>query len=248
MWEWTGDGGSHNVVAESSAFESDLHGTAGATFEYTSSESGVVRYACVPPKPMGMKGALVVGDVAASLRTEAEKEAQLPTFDGWLESVDNYEGVVDRREKSGVTIDVGAAGNGGSFAFSPAAVRVSPGTRVVWRWLDAPGSYDVVARDGAFRSEFVSDPGHEFAQTFGTERVVKYGCEAYAAIGMRGVVVVGDGSFGVELDDLDAGAVGTGLGLAALLSPLGFAAAIRLNGDGRRPTDGGREFRPENER
>ena len=54
--------------------------------------------------------------------------------------------------------------------------------------------------------------------------------------------------FEFELDDLDAGAVGTGLGLAALLSPLGLAAAIHLNGDGRRPDDGGREFRPENRR
>ena len=93
----------------------------------------------------------------------------------------------------------------------------------------------------------IGAPGHKFAQTFGTERVVKYCCEAYADIGMRGVVVVGDGSFGFELDDLNAGVVGTGLGLAALLSPLGLAAAIHLNGDGRQPDDG-REYRPENER
>ena len=107
----------------------------------------------------------------------------------------------------------------------------------------------MAALDGAFASEFVSDPGHKFARTFGTERVVKYGCEAYADIGMRGVVVVGDGSFGVEMDDLGAGVVGTGLGLAALLSPLGLAAIMHRNGDGKPPAgDGGRKYRPDDER
>ncbi|MFC7068527.1 halocyanin domain-containing protein [Halobaculum lipolyticum] len=61
-WEWTGNGGSHNVVAEGGAFETDLVGEAGHTFEYTFEEAGVYRYACTPHKAMGMKGAVVVGD------------------------------------------------------------------------------------------------------------------------------------------------------------------------------------------
>ncbi len=63
-WEWTGNGGSHNVVADSGAFESELVGDAGHTFEHTFEESGVFKYACTPHKAMGMKGAVVVGDAS----------------------------------------------------------------------------------------------------------------------------------------------------------------------------------------
>lgn len=62
IWEWSGDGGGHDVVAENGAFESEMTSDAGHTFEYTPTESGVIRYACTPHKGMGMKGALIVGD------------------------------------------------------------------------------------------------------------------------------------------------------------------------------------------
>ncbi|MFC7137914.1 halocyanin domain-containing protein [Halobaculum litoreum] len=61
-WEWTGKGGSHNVVADGGAFESELVGESGHTFEHTFEEAGVYRYYCTPHKAMGMKGAVVVGD------------------------------------------------------------------------------------------------------------------------------------------------------------------------------------------
>ena len=63
-WEWTGNGGSHNVAAAGDAsFESELVGDGGHTFEHTFEETGVYRYACTPHKALGMKGAVVVGDV-----------------------------------------------------------------------------------------------------------------------------------------------------------------------------------------
>jgi len=62
VWEWTGNGGSHNVVAENGAFESELVGDSGHTFEYTFEESGIVKYACTPHKTAGMKGAVVVSE------------------------------------------------------------------------------------------------------------------------------------------------------------------------------------------
>ncbi len=245
VWEWTGKGGSHNVVAEDGSFESDTYGVRGKTFEHTPSEAGVVKYACAPHKPMGMKGALVVGDATASLGSEEETKVEKESFDGWLAETDNYTRVVDKRGEEEVVVDVGTAANGGRFGFSPAAVRVSPGTKVVWRWVDAPGSYNVAALDGSFRSEFVSDPGHEFAQTFATERTVKYGCEAYADLGMKGVVVVGDGEPGVQLDGADAGMLaGAGVGAATLLSPLGLGLAMHL-GRKRSPDDRSGEFWPD---
>jgi halocyanin-like protein len=62
VWEWTGQGGQHNVVEESRAFESELATTAGTTYERTFDEPGVVRYLCVPHQAVGMKGVVDVVD------------------------------------------------------------------------------------------------------------------------------------------------------------------------------------------
>jgi halocyanin domain len=61
VWEWTGEGGSHNVVSEAGAFESDLVGEQGFTFERTFEEDGIYNYFCQPHKSLGMKGSVVVG-------------------------------------------------------------------------------------------------------------------------------------------------------------------------------------------
>jgi halocyanin-like protein len=62
VWEWTGKGGAHNVVAEDGTFESgDPVGEAGATFRYTFEQAGIYRYYCNPHRAVGMKGAVVVG-------------------------------------------------------------------------------------------------------------------------------------------------------------------------------------------
>ncbi len=60
VWEWTGDGGTHNVVAEDGSFESDLVGSPGHTFEHAFDSAGTFKYACSPHKRTGMKGAVVV--------------------------------------------------------------------------------------------------------------------------------------------------------------------------------------------
>lgn len=62
VWEWTGKGGAHNVVAEDGTFESgDPVGEAGATYRYTFEQTGIYRYYCNPHRAVGMKGAVVVG-------------------------------------------------------------------------------------------------------------------------------------------------------------------------------------------
>ena len=67
IWEWTGEGGQHNVVAESGGdFESELTATAGFTFEHTFEEEGIVTYYCQPHRSLGMKAAVAVGDVGGS--------------------------------------------------------------------------------------------------------------------------------------------------------------------------------------
>jgi len=64
VWEWTGEGAQHNVVAEEGGdFESDLSAEAGFTFEQTFDSEGVVKYFCTPHRALGMKGVVVVGSV-----------------------------------------------------------------------------------------------------------------------------------------------------------------------------------------
>jgi halocyanin-like protein len=61
-WEWTGEGGGHNVVHEGGEFTSgdEYVSEAGHTYEYTFEESGNYTYYCTPHQGLGMLGAVVV--------------------------------------------------------------------------------------------------------------------------------------------------------------------------------------------
>ncbi|MEF8851883.1 MAG: halocyanin domain-containing protein [Haloarculaceae archaeon] len=93
-WAWTGDGGAHNVVAESGAdFRSgDPTSETGATFSQTLDDAGIVTYFCNPHRGMGMKGAIVVGDSEApGTATPAGQEYsfQAASFDAYWYSLYN---------------------------------------------------------------------------------------------------------------------------------------------------------------
>lgn len=64
-WEWTGEGGGHNVSEENGVFESETVSDAGHTFEHTFGEDTdgeIFRYVCTPHEALGMVGAVAVGD------------------------------------------------------------------------------------------------------------------------------------------------------------------------------------------
>ncbi|WP_175454639.1 halocyanin domain-containing protein [Halobellus clavatus] len=113
-----------------------------------------------------------------------------PSFDGYLSETSNYDGVADHTGQSEVTITVGSEANGGNFGYSPAAVRVSTGTTVVWEWTGKGSLHNVVAEDGSFESEQVQEEGHTFTQTFSESGTVQYYCTPHESLGMKGVVVV----------------------------------------------------------
>ncbi|WP_435098059.1 halocyanin domain-containing protein [Halorubrum sp. N11] len=73
VWEWTGEGGAHNVVAEDETFDSgETVSEEGATFEYTfddAAEGDTFNYYCTPHKAVGMKGAVAIGSVDDDLVT-----------------------------------------------------------------------------------------------------------------------------------------------------------------------------------
>ncbi len=60
VWEWTGEGGGHDVVETEGAFESELVDEAGFTFEHTFEETGVFEYVCTPHQTSGMVGTVEV--------------------------------------------------------------------------------------------------------------------------------------------------------------------------------------------
>jgi arsenite oxidase small subunit len=129
--------------------------------------------------------------------TEAATDS---TFDGWFSgdarggAVDNYDGtVVDKTDRGEVTVTVGADGNDGAFAFTPAAVRVSTGTAVTFDW--ASDTHNVLVEsqpEGADWQghEAIENDGFSFSHTFDVEGVYKYYCEPHLTMGMKGAVVV----------------------------------------------------------
>ena len=93
-WEWTGDGGNHNVVAESGGdFRSgDATSEEGTTFSRTFESAGIVTYYCNPHRSMGMKGAIVVGDPEGSATATPASQSysfQAASFDAYWYSLYN---------------------------------------------------------------------------------------------------------------------------------------------------------------
>lgn len=61
VWDWTGNGGAHNVVSEAGLFDSgEAVRSAETTFSHTFDNPGVFRYVCTPHAGIGMKGAVFV--------------------------------------------------------------------------------------------------------------------------------------------------------------------------------------------
>lgn len=112
-------------------------------------------------------------------------------YDGWLSDVSNYDGTpADRTDSDTVTVAVGAV-NG--LRFEPSAVRVSPGTTVVWEWTGQGGQHNVQEDGGAYESELATVEGTTFEHTFEESGVSRYLCLPHQAVGMKGVVEVVDG-------------------------------------------------------
>ncbi|MXR40546.1 halocyanin domain-containing protein [Halobaculum sp. WSA2] len=224
VWEWTGEGGMHNVAATDGAYESALSSDAGDTFERTFDAEGISRYVCTPHEPMGMKGAVVVGDIEVGAETAApEFVSREPDYDGWFDGVGAFDGTVDMRGREevriGVTTDDDAPG------FSPAAVHVDPGTRVIWEW-SGHVEHRLSAEDGAYESP--EQATGTWGLVFDGTGISKYASSADGAT-MRGAVVVGDVFGSVHEISTAQLTVAGGVGLA-LVSPLAFGAFLWSRG------------------
>ena len=60
VFEWTGEGGDHNVEAPDREWSSPYESEAGFTWDRTFADAGTHRYQCNPHRGVGMKGAVFV--------------------------------------------------------------------------------------------------------------------------------------------------------------------------------------------
>jgi halocyanin-like protein len=78
IWEWTGQGGGHNVVLDegpASGLDSGAAvSEAGTTYEFTFENGGVNRYFCQPHQTLGMLGGVAVGEDVPTVEVGGESE------------------------------------------------------------------------------------------------------------------------------------------------------------------------------
>ena len=134
-------------------------------------------------------GAAAATAAAASAGTAAAQTEV--DYDGWFDDVSNFEGTEDFTGQVTVTVEVGADGNNGAFAFSPAAILVDPGTTVVFEWTGEGGQHNVVEDGGDYESELLEEAGVHYAVQFESEGISKYVCQPHQSLGMKGAVAVG---------------------------------------------------------
>ena len=72
VWEWTGEGGGHNVVGDNVDFSSGSPvAEGGTTYERTFESSQIVKYFCSPHQTSGMLAAVAVGDDIPTVQPSA---------------------------------------------------------------------------------------------------------------------------------------------------------------------------------
>ena len=94
VWEWTGEGGAHNVetVEGDHDLESETTDEAGFTYEHTFEEGGITFYHCLPHDAQNMFGGVAVGDDIDTVEAAEGPGAMEPTDMG-VDIREHYVGV-----------------------------------------------------------------------------------------------------------------------------------------------------------
>ena len=185
-------------------------------------------------------GTVAVGVAGAGIAGTAAAQGGVD-YGGWFGSgtggeTKNFDGTVDRTGQDSVTIEVGSQGNGGPYAYGPAAVRIDPGTTVTFEWVS--NTHNVLIEEQPSDSgwdgvEAIENQGFSHEFTFETEGIYKYYCQPHLALGMKGAIVVGAAPSGGGGGGGGGGGTGaggeTGGGEAAGSSPA-LTLAFRMVG------------------
>lgn len=109
--------------------------------------------------------------------------------DDHLSDANNYDGSVeDMTGQDSVTIENGT-GEGDSFAFDPAAIRIDSGTEVTWEWVSNGHTVTVDSGPADIDTE-IKNEGHTMSHTFDEAGNVLYVCTPHQALGQLGAVIV----------------------------------------------------------
>lgn len=134
---------------------------------------------------VGLSGCL--GGDEWDVDEDAPPEEQIEQF---LDGVNGETALQEFTDESEVVIENGTSDDVSGFAFNPAAVRISPGTTVVWEWVDG-SAHTVTHENGdAFDSGRQSGAGYTYEHTFDDDGLYLYICEPHRRV-QRGAVVVG---------------------------------------------------------
>jgi len=145
-----------------------------------------------------MHGAFTVADYDDADVTAPDDGGQA-AYGGWFTSgarggtTQNFTGAVDRTGTDATTVTVGAQGNGGPYAFAPAAIQVDPGTTVTFEWVSDTHNllvdHQPDAGDWGGHTS-IENTGFSTEATFETPGVYAYYCDPHVPLGMKGVVEV----------------------------------------------------------
>ena len=130
----------------------------------------------------------------SSLEVSSDAESRVETFLTAEPAASNYDSITSMGGMGSVTVDVGAEGNQGNYAFAPAAIAVETGTTINWEWTGKGSAHNVVST-GETDFEFDSGTAKEedsFSQTFEEAGVALYQCTPHKSLGMKAAVVVVD--------------------------------------------------------
>jgi halocyanin-like protein len=186
-------------------------------------------------------GTVAAGVAGAAATGTATAQGDVD-YGGWFGSgtggeTQNFDGTVDQTGQSSVTVEVGSEGNGGPYAFGPAAVRVDPGTTITFEWVS--DTHNILIEEqpsgaGWGGVEAIENSGFSHEHTFETEGVYKYYCQPHLALGMKGAIVVGGsgggGGGGGGGDDGGEAGGGGGEGAEGAGSSPALTIAFRLVG------------------
>ena len=196
-----------------------------------------------------LRGAVAAGGVAAAGASTAAAQETV-SYGDWFTgaskggAVQNYDGTTaDRRGSGSVTIEVGADGNGGTYAYAPPAVRIDPGTTVTFEWVS--DTHNVLVEEQPSGAGWeghgpIENTGFTYEHTFETAGVYKYYCEPHLPLGMKAAIVVGDaeiaagggeGGDGGDVWTWPGGETGAAF-MALLFGTVGLAVLVMLGGDG----------------
>lgn len=145
VWNWTGEGGPHSVVAEDVFDSGSATEDPEATVTYRPDETGVIEYYCEPHDGLGMRGVLAVGVIeqAADAVTETATSTDDPATrsetdaggdgasgDGTTTTL-TTETVTETTRETGTTADATADGGDATATSGPGFTALTVGAGVL---------------------------------------------------------------------------------------------------------------------